>query len=121
MRVLKVSLDAMTSLRHVPACANKTGDFREAVKRVNKRQLDLGEILKDEQQQHPQEPAAVTTKEDKPLAKKPKNGEDEFESKGRSIVENVSRLNRFLADNRHAYVDVLNNEWNPDPITDLDR
>jgi len=63
----------------------------------------------------------VTTKEDKPLAKKPKNGEDEFESKGRSIVENVSRLNRFLADNRHAYVDVLNNEWNPDPITDLDR
>ena len=116
---MRVSLDAMTSLR--PACANKTGDFREAVKRVNKRQLDLGEILKDEQQQNLQEPAAVTTKEDKPLAKKPKNGEDEFESKGRSIVENVSRLNRFLADNRHAYVDVLNNEWNPDPITDLDR
>ena len=54
-------------------------------------------------------------------SKKSKRDVDKFEYSGRSIIENISRLSRFLAENRSAYVDVLNNEWNPDPITDIDR
>ena len=54
-------------------------------------------------------------------SKKSKRDVDKFEFNGRSIIENITRLSRFLAENRSAYVDVLNNEWNPDPITDIDR
>ena len=52
-------------------------------------------------------------------SKKSKRDVEKFEYSGRSIIENISRLSRFLAENRSAYVDVLNNEWNPDPITDI--
>jgi len=103
----------MAGIRYVRIYANKTGDFQEAVQRVKKRQHDLQEILKEERAED------EVNSDRKPSRKRSKC--DDFESKGRSIVENVTRLNRFLLENRHAYVDVLNNEWNPDPISDLDR
>jgi len=99
---------------YVSTRANKTGEFQEAVQRVKKRQHDLQEIMKEETGED-------ETKEERDPAKKRSKCDDDFEAKGRSIVENVNRLNKFLLENRHAYVDVLNNEWNPDPISDIDR
>ena len=101
-------------LFHVPSacCCNKTPQFQEALKRVEKRQHDLSQILDEEGR-----PAGGQRKVGRKAAKKV----DDFEKKGKSIVENVTRLKQFLAENRNAYVDVLNNECLPDPITDLDR
>jgi len=101
--------------------ANRSKEFREAVQRVRKRQHELQEILKAEHEESGEE----ASDEQKPSggvpSKKSKRDVDKFEYSGRSIIENISRLSRFLAENRSAYVDVLNNEWNPDPITDIDR
>ena len=103
---------------------NRTGSFREAVTAVQKR------FPKVENDEKPEELEDFLVGSDKnrilpssssTSAKKRKRRKDGYEERGKVIVENMTRLKEFLAENRDAYLDVMNNECHADAITDIDR
>ncbi len=96
---------------------NRTVSFKEAVKAAKKRHADESSASEGE---HPDLFPVPDKNRILPTSKKRKH-DDSFESRGRIIVENVTRLKEFLGENRNAYLDVMNNECLADAITDIDR
>ena len=46
---------------------------------------------------------------------------DPLEVKAQIILDHTSQLKEFLSENRNAYIDVLNRDYSPNALTDLER
>jgi len=78
---------------------DKTGLFRDLLKNAQ----DKSEIVPDKNR--------ILKRHDK----------DPLEVKAQIILDHTSQLKEFLSENRDAYIDVLNRDYSPKAMTDLER